>query len=241
MPRLHVNVDHVATVRQARMGSVPDPVAWALECEAAGAHGITCHLREDRRHIQDDDVRRLREKVRTLLNLECSLAEEMVGIALESGANCVCIVPEKREEVTTEGGLDVISEVARIRRVVPLFERAGAALSLFVDPDIEQLSTAADAGVGVVELHTGFYANVSGFARDRELDRLRRAALFARGLGLQVNAGHGLDYRNVTAVAQLEGVEELNIGHSIVGRALFDGVHPAVQEMLALIERGGYA
>ena len=241
MPRLHVNVDHVATVRQARKGSVPDPVAWALECEAAGAHGITCHLREDRRHIQDDDVRRLREKVRTLLNLECSLAEEMVGIALESGANCVCIVPEKREEVTTEGGLDVISEVARIRRVVPLFERAGAALSLFVDPDLEQLSTAADAGAGVVELHTGFYSNVSGFARDRELDRLRRAALFARGLGLQVNAGHGLDYHNVAAVAQLEGIEELNVGHSIVRRALFDGVHSAVQEMLALIGGGAYA
>lgn len=241
MPRLHVNVDHVATVRQARGGSAPDPIAYALECEAAGAHGITCHLREDRRHIQDEDVRRLREKVRTLLNLECSLAEEMVGNALESGANCVCIVPEKREEVTTEGGLDVISEVARIQRVVPLFERAGATLSLFVDPDLEQLSTAADAGAKVVELHTGFYANVSGFARDRELDRLRRAALFARGLGLQVNAGHGLDYQNAAAVAQLEGIEELNIGHSIVARSLFDGVHVAVQEMLALIGRGAYA
>jgi len=239
MVRLHVNVDHVATVRQARGGAVPDPVAWALACEEAGAEGITCHLRKDRRHVQDDDVRRLREKVRTLLNLECSLDEEMVGIAVESGANEVCIVPENRQEVTTEGGLDVLKEAPRIRRVVPLFERVNAAVSLFVDPDLEHISTAADLGAAFVELHTGFFANAEGYAKERELDRLRRAATFAREVGLRVNAGHGLNYENVALIARLPGVEELNIGHAIVARAVFVGVETAITDMLRQMGRGG--
>jgi pyridoxine 5-phosphate synthase len=242
MVRLHVNVDHVATLRQARRGTAPDPVAWAVALQEAGADGITCHLRKDRRHIQDEDVRRLRQNVHTLLNLECSLDEEMVGIAIESGANEVCIVPENRQEITTEGGLDVLKEAPRVRRVVPLFARAGALVSLFVDPDLEALSTAADLGATFVELHTGFYANAQGYAKERELDRLRRAATFAAEIGLRVNAGHGLDYENVPPIARLPNLEELNIGHSIVSRALFAGVEGAVTDMLRLIGRaGGYA
>jgi len=234
MPRLHVNVDHVATVRQARRIARPDPVEWALLVERAGAQGITAHLRKDRRHIQDADIARLRRQVTTLLNLESSLDEEMLALALESGADEVCLVPENRAEITTEGGLDVLAERQRLARALPRFRARGIAVSLFVDPEAAQLEAAAALEADFVELHTGAYANAAGAARTRELARLEAGARQARALGLRVNAGHGLDYDNVAAVALLPHVEELNIGHSIVARALFVGVDAAVREMLAL-------
>jgi len=234
MARLHVNVDHVATVRQARRITRPDPVAWALEAEAAGAQGITCHLRKDRRHVQDEDVRLLRERIATLLNLEASLDEEMVERALASGADEVCLVPENRREITTEGGLDVIAEHERLTAAVPRFRERGMLVSLFVDPDAAQLAAAAALGAIFVELHTGAYANAGGDGRAHELERLARGAEEAHRLGLRVNAGHGLDYDNVTPVAALPWLEELNIGHAIVARALFTGVRAAVAEMREL-------
>jgi pyridoxine 5-phosphate synthase len=237
MPHLHVNIDHVATLRQARRGAHPDPVEWALAVEEAGAHGITCHLRKDRRHIQDADVRNLRARIRTVLNLECSLDPEMVGLALESGAQAVCIVPERREELTTEGGLDVRAEHGRLERVVPLFAQRKALVSLFIDPDPAQVEASADLGVPFVELHTGSYASARGADRQRELERLLGAARLAQKRGLRVNAGHGLDYDNVSAVARIEGVVELNIGFAIVSRALFCGASSAVRDML--LEIGG--
>ena len=236
-PRLHVNVDHVATLRQARRGMTPDPIAWAEAALRAGADGITVHLRKDRRHIQDRDVRELRARVNSVLNLEASLDEEMIAHALESGADAICLVPETREELTTEGGLDVAREESRIARVVPQFAERRALVSLFVDPDRAQLEAAARTGAPFVELHTGTYAEASGAARERELVRLVEAASLARSLGLRVNAGHGLDLANTPAVARIPCVEELNIGYSIVGRALFVGVEGAVREMLACMGR----
>jgi pyridoxine 5-phosphate synthase len=238
MPRLHVNVDHVATVRQARRGARPDPVEWALAAEAAGVHGITCHLRKDRRHVQDADVRALRNAIRTLLNLESSLDPEMLALALESGADEVCLVPENRQEITTEGGLDVLGERGRLEPAVAELRQAGILVSLFVDPDPAPLEAAAALGADFVELHTGAYANAApGAARERELARLVRSAELGRRLGLRINAGHGLDYENVRPIARLPGVEELNIGHSIVARALFSGVEAAIHSMLALVEQ----
>lgn len=239
MPRLHVNIDHVATVRQARRALQPDPIAWALAAEEAGADGITCHLRKDRRHIQDADVTRLRASIGTLLNLETSLDPEMVAIALESGAEAICIVPENRKEVTTEGGLDVATERSRLAQALPRFADTGAAVSLFVDPEVDALEGAARLGAPFVELHTGRYANADGDARARELERLRDAAARGRELGLRINAGHGLDYENVHDVSILEGVEELNIGHAIVARSLMVGVERAVRTMLAAMGSGG--
>ncbi len=239
LPRLHVNVDHVATVRQARRADAPDPVRWALRAERAGAHGITCHLRKDRRHVQDADVVRLRAEVTTLLNLESSLDAEMIDLALESGADEICLVPENRQEVTTEGGLDVLRERPRLGETLPHFHERGMQVSLFVDPEHDQLAAAADLGADFVELHTGAYANASGDERAAELDRLGTAAVRAHELGLRVNAGHGLDYRNVVPVARLPHVEELNIGHSIVSHALFVGVEAAIREMLALTNDDG--
>lgn len=234
MPRLHVNVDHVATVRQARRIERPDPVEWAVLAERAGAHGITCHLRRDRRHLQDADVPRLRQRVR-LLNLETCLAVEMLAHALASGADEVCIVPENRAEVTTEGGLDAAGERARLSEVLPRFRERGMLVSLFVDPDPRQLEAAAVLEADFVELHTGAYANASGQARTRELERLTAGAIRAHELGLRVNAGHGLDYENVAPVAALPQVEELNIGYAIIARSLFAGAETAVREMLALV------
>jgi pyridoxine 5-phosphate synthase len=241
MPRLHVNVDHVATVRQARRGREPDPVDWALRAEQAGAHGITCHLRKDRRHIQDEDVRRLRAELTTLLNLESSLDEEMIEIALESGADEVCLVPENRQEITTEGGLDVVAERERLERELPRLAERGILASLFVDPEPRQIEAAAGLGAPFVELHTGRYANAELAERARELERLRDAARRAHGLGLRVNAGHGLDLVNVGAVARLPHVEELNIGHAIVSRSLSVGVETAIREMLDRIKAPGDA
>lgn len=239
MPRLHVNVDHVATLRQARRGRSPDPVEWALAAERAGAHGITVHLRKDRRHIQDGDVARLRERVTTLLNLESSLDEEMLGLAVSSGAEAFCLVPENRAEITTEGGLDVARERGRLAEAVPRLRESGGVVSLFVDPDPAALEGAREVGAAFVELHTGAYANARGAAREAELARLVDAARRAHELGLRVNAGHGLDYDNVAPVAALPHVEELNIGHAIVSHALHVGVARSIAEMLAAIRTSG--
>ncbi len=235
-PRLHVNVDHIATIRQARREAFPDPVEWALRCEAAGAHGITCHLRKDRRHVQDADVPRLRAAVTTLLNLECSLNPEMLDIAEASGAEAFCLVPEGRLEITTEGGLDVIAEIARLRDAIPRLKEAGGAVSIFIDPDPRQLDAAAALDAPFVELHTGSYANADATDQPSELARLVAATAHARSIGLRVNAGHGLDYDNVKPVAAIDGIEELNIGFAMIARAAFEGVDESVRTMLRLIE-----
>jgi pyridoxine 5-phosphate synthase len=235
MPRLHVNIDHVATLRQARRERFPDPVDWALRAERAGAEGITAHLRKDRRHIQDADVRELRKRIATRLNLEMSLDAEMSALALRSGADAFCIVPENRAEVTTEGGLDAVSERKRLAAIVPKLARRGAEVSLFVGPDREQIQAASSSGAAFVELHTDTYARATGAARRRELERLRAAAIFAHELGLRVNAGHGLDYENVEPIAALPWVEELNIGFAIVARSVFTGVDEAVRTMARLV------
>ncbi len=231
VPRLGVNVDHVATVRQARGGTEPDPVAAAVLAEQAGADGITVHLREDRRHIQERDVRVLRGFVRRL-NLELALEAEVVRIACELRPHAACLVPERREEVTTEGGLDCTRDPERLADVVGRLRDVGAEVSVFIDPDVGQLRAALAAGATAVELHTGRYAQARpGRAREVALAELRMAAVAALEIGLHVHAGHGLDYRNVAAVARLDGVEELNIGHAIVARALSVGMGGAVREM----------
>jgi pyridoxine 5-phosphate synthase len=233
--KLHVNVDHVATVRNARGGVQPDPVTAALACELAGAHGITCHLREDRRHITDRDVRLLREQVKTLVNLEMACTEEMIGIALATRPEIVTLVPEKREERTTEGGLDLARSRAAIASAIERLAAAGIEVSLFVDPELEHVRLARELGAPRIELHTGDYSHARGVAAERELERLAAAAEEGVGQGLHVAAGHGLDYPNVAAVAALPGVSELDIGHAIISRALFSGMERAVRDMLALV------
>ena len=236
MPRLHVNIDHVATLRQARRGVAPSPLEAAAACEAAGARGITVHLREDRRHIQDADVRALRASVRTLLNLELAATEEMTAIACDVRPDEACIVPERRAELTTEGGLDLRSARAALERQIPRLQDAGVLVSLFVDPDESAADAAAELGADFVEFHTGSYAHAAGSAREAERARLERAARRAPERGLRVNAGHGLDRDNVAAIARLPHVEELNIGYSIVCRAVFVGLDRAVREMIERIE-----
>lgn len=231
MPRLHVNIDHVATLRQARRSQEPDPVLAAGICELAGANGITVHLREDRRHIQDRDVRVLRQTVKTLLNLEMALTGEMVALALEVKPDQVCLVPEKREELTTEGGLDTAAREGALAEALPGLRAAGIEVSLFVDPQPKAIEAAARVEADYVELHTGAYANARAEAREQERKRLQTAAEYAHSLGLRVNAGHGLDYDNVIAVAQLPHVEELNIGYAIMCRAMYVGLDQAVREM----------
>ena len=235
--RLHVNVDHVATLRQARREAFPDPVAWARGCLEAGADGITCHLRRDRRHVQDRDVERLRGELETFLNLECSLHPEMLALARTSGADAFCLVPESRQEITTEGGLDVAAERARLADAIPVLTGAGGVVSLFVDPDPAQLDAAREVGAPFVELHTGAYANAHPGERPAELERLRGAARHARSIGLRVNAGHGLDHDNVRPIAEIEGIEELNVGFALVARAVFVGVEASVREMLEAMGR----
>jgi len=232
MPRLGVNIDHVATLRQARRGWVPDPVQAALIAQQAGAHGITAHLREDRRHIQDRDLTRLKRVLRIPLNLEMSVVPEIVRIACRLRPAKACLVPERRRELTTEGGLDAAGRQQAVRRAVSKLSVKGIEVSLFIGPDPRQIQAAKETGASVVELHTGTYAHAKGRRKKRELARLRSAARLAHRLGLQVNAGHGLDYENTRAVARLPYVEELNIGHSIVSRAVFSGMKEAVREML---------
>jgi len=231
MPRLHVNIDHVATVRQARKSQQPDPVFAAGLCELAGANGITAHLREDRRHIQDRDIRLLREVVKTLFNLEMAYTPEMIKLAHEIRPDQVCLVPEKREELTTEGGLDLPSMPDSFAGDIKALQDKGIDVSLFIDPDPNLIEAAADVDATFIELHTGAYANAKGKKRENELKRLTTAAIYAHELGLRVNAGHGLDYDNVMAIAQIPFIEELNIGYAIIGRAVYVGLDQAVREM----------
>jgi pyridoxine 5-phosphate synthase len=232
---LGVNIDHVATLRQARGGRSPDPLLAALVAEQWGADSITLHLREDRRHIQDRDVRALRAALQTRMNLEVAATPEMIAIALEVQPADVCLVPEKRAEVTTEGGLDVAAQRAAIASACRRLGDGGIRVSLFIDPDPEQVDAAAAAGAPAVELHTGAYAEARGPERARELTRLAAAAERAAAASLVVNAGHGLDYHNVQPVAAIPVIEELNIGHAIVARAVMSGLGPAVAEMKRLM------
>jgi pyridoxine 5-phosphate synthase len=236
MIRLGVNIDHVATIRQARGGREPDPAWAAAIAELAGADGITVHLREDRRHIQDRDLRVLRETVQTRLNLEAAVAPEIVAIALEVRPDQVTFVPERREELTTEGGLDVLGQRDRVAEAVARCRDAGLSVSLFIDPDPAQVAAARDLGAEAVELHTGRYADAAeGPARARELEALASAGREAVAAGLHLHAGHGLNYQNTPDVARLPRMAELNIGHSLVARAVFVGLGRAVREMKALI------
>ncbi len=236
---LGVNIDHVATLRQARHTLFPEPVQAALVAEQAGADAITLHLREDRRHIQDRDVEILRGMLQTRMNLEMAATDEMLAIALRHRPQDCCLVPERRRELTTEGGLDVAGNLSRMREVCAALADGDVQVSLFVDPDRGQLDAAAAAGAPVVEIHTGRYADaVSRQARAEELERIREAVAHGLALGLQVNAGHGLDYHNVKAIAAIAGIRELNIGHAIIARALFDGLERAVREMKRLMQEG---
>ena len=228
---LGVNIDHVATLRQARRARYPDPLHAALLAEEAGADSITLHLREDRRHIQDRDVTMLREALQTRMNLEMAMTEEMIRIAQKVLPQDCCLVPESRQELTTEGGLDVAGQGARVGDAVQALGGAGIRVSLFIDPDLAQIEAAQRAGAPVIELHTGTYADSTGAARAREFERLHGAAKFAARLGLIVNAGHGLNYHNVEPIAAIPEIVELNIGHAIVARAVFDGLAKAVRDM----------
>jgi pyridoxine 5-phosphate synthase len=232
---LGVNIDHVATLRQARRGRYPDPVHAALTAEMAGADSITLHLREDRRHVQIQDVRAVRDLQKTHMNLEMAVTDEMIDIARVIRPSDCCFVPEKRQEITTEGGLDVRGQVQRIKEATTLLTGQGIRVALFIDPDPPQIEAAAQAGAPAVELHTGPYADSTGSRQAAELERLRSGAQFAANLGLEVHAGHGLHYHNVQPVAAIKEIVELNIGHSIVARALFAGLAVAVRDMKALM------
>ncbi|EHD20534.1 MULTISPECIES: pyridoxine 5'-phosphate synthase [Brenneria] len=233
---LGVNIDHIATLRNARGTAYPDPVQAAFLSEQAGADGITVHLREDRRHITDRDVRILRQTIQTRMNLEMAVTEEMVNIACELKPHFCCLVPEKRQEVTTEGGLDVAGQQEKMNHAVAGLSRAGILVSLFIDADKRQIDAAVASGAPYIEIHTGAYADaVDEQARQYEFERIREAASYAAGKGLKVNAGHGLTYHNVQAIAALPEMHELNIGHSIIGRAVMSGLSAAVAEMKSLM------
>jgi pyridoxine 5-phosphate synthase len=240
--RLSVNVDHVATIRQARMTDEPDPVWAAVQAELAGAVGITVHLRGDRRHIQDRDVETLRKTVVGCLNLEMKATDEMLGIATRLRPDMCTLVPEGAGEVTTQGGLDVMSEEAAVRKAVGRLKAAGIAVSLFIDPDVVQVGRAKAVGADVVEVHTGIYAEAADAdCARRELEKVRVAAIAAREMGLGAHGGHGLTYRNAHAVARLGEIEEVSIGHSVVARAVVVGMDRAVREMLAVLNPSGQA
>jgi pyridoxine 5-phosphate synthase len=237
MPRLGVNIDHVATVRQARGVLYPDPVAAAGIVELAGADGIVCHLREDRRHIQDRDLRILREIIQTRLNLEMAATEEMIRIALATKPNIVTLVPEKREELTTEGGLDVIKFFPSLKKAIQRLQKGGIPVSLFVDPKKDQIKASEGVGAEVVEIHTGHYCDAkTPLQEDEELKKILDAVAEASHRNLQIAAGHGLNYVNVQRIAEIKEIEELNIGHSIIARAVLVGLDRAVREMIALIK-----
>lgn len=234
---LGVNIDHVATLRQARGTTYPDPVKAALICEQAGAEGITLHLREDRRHIQDDDVRRMRPVLKTRMNLEIAVTDEMVAFATEIKPHHVCFVPEKRQEVTTEGGLDVVGHFADIKAATQALTAIGCDVSLFIDPDFAQIDAAIACGAPTIELHTGAYADAeSGAEQQAELERIVKGAEYAAAQGLVVNAGHGLNLDNVAAIAAIPQIHELNIGHSIIAESVFVGLAQAVKDMKAAIQ-----
>lgn len=232
---LGVNIDHIATLRQARGTSYPSPIEGALLCEKSGADSITLHLREDRRHIQDQDVEILREKLATKMNLEMAATDEMVSIASSVKPQDCCLVPEKREELTTEGGLDVASQISRMRNVCAQLAESDITVSLFIDADKTQIDAAKECGAPVIELHTGHYADFTGDEKDNEFRRIASMATYAHSIGLQVNAGHGLTLENTKPIAQLPEIVELNIGHSIVARAVFVGLENAVREMKNLM------
>lgn len=237
MITLGVNVDHVATVREARKGIEPDPITAAAICELAGADCITIHLREDRRHIQDRDVRVLTETIQTRINFEMACYKEIQDIALKLKPYSVCLVPEKRQEVTTEGGLDVVSQKEMMKGFVGKFNDAGIIVSMFIDPDIEQVKASKEVGAEFIEIHTGAYANAK---TEKEIDerfhQILEASKTAKDIGLRVNAGHGLNYINVHKICTIPGVEELNIGHSIISRAIYVGLDQAVREMKQIID-----
>ncbi|HUI31830.1 MAG TPA: pyridoxine 5'-phosphate synthase [Candidatus Acidoferrales bacterium] len=235
MKRLSVNIDHVATLRQARGENQPDPVTAALIAELAGASGIVSHLREDRRHIQDDDVYLLRKTLKTKLDLEMAATDEIIDVALDVVPDLVTLVPERRQELTTEGGLDAAAEVSRLKDVTNRFHEKNILVSLFVDPVETQIKAARKAGADFVELHTGEYANAKGNNIMVQLDRIKKGAKFANKLGLKVNAGHGLNYSNLKSVAMIGEIEEFSIGHALISHALFVGMERAVKEMMAIL------
>lgn len=238
MTQLAINVDHVATVRQARGTTEPDPVTAAGICELAGAAGIVVHLREDRRHIQDRDVQLLRQTIKTRMNLEMGATKEMISIAQDLGPDMVTLVPEKRQELTTEGGLDVLGQQKKISKAIEKLGQKNIPVSLFVDPDVEQIAASREAGATYVEIHTGRYSDAtSEEERDLEFNLIEEAAQEAFQMGLRVNAGHGLDYVNTARVAALDTIEELSIGHAVISRAVFVGLDQAVREMLAIIHQ----
>lgn len=238
--KLGVNIDHIATVRQARKGIEPDPVAVIPIIEMAGADGITMHLREDRRHIQDRDVFLAKHIIKTSLNLEMSIDDEIVKIALEVVPNEVCIVPERREEITTEGGLDIKPIKSKLEEIVKSLKSKGIKVSIFVEPEVSVIDLAKEVGADYVELHTGKYSNSKGDEVLLELNRIREAAKYAYSIGLGVNAGHGLNYKNTYEIALIPEIETLNIGHSIISRAIYVGIRQAVVEMKDIIIRGYY-
>jgi pyridoxine 5-phosphate synthase len=234
--RLGVNIDHVATVRNARGGPTPDPIRAALIAQAAGADGITAHLREDRRHISDEDIARLSRDLEIPLNLEMAATDEMLAIALKARPHAACIVPEKREERTTEGGIDVVGHFARLKPIVSALSAAGIRVSMFIEPDRKQLDAARELGAPVVELHTGAYANASGAAQEKLLKHIDNAAEFGADLGLEIHAGHGLTFENVKPIAVIPHIRELNIGHFLIGEAIFIGLTDSVQKMRRLMD-----
>jgi len=237
MIRLGVNVDHVATVRQARRAEYPDPLEAALLAERAGADGITVHLREDRRHIQERDVERLRSKITTKINLEMAVTPAMVAFAAQLRPADACFVPEKREELTTEGGLDVVAHEAKVTDAVRTLQSCGVQVSLFVDPVKVQIECAKRTGAHAIEIHTGSFCNAESSTREKERAEIANAAALAARLGLEVHAGHGLDYQNVLPIAQIPEIVEFNIGHSIIARAVIVGIEQAVREMKQLLAR----
>jgi pyridoxine 5-phosphate synthase len=237
--RLGVNIDHVATVRNARGGDNPDPVRAALLAQEAGADGITAHLREDRRHISDADIARLSKGLRIPLNLEMAATDEMLAIALKHRPHACCIVPEKREERTTEGGIDAAGQFDRLKPLVTQLVGAGIRVSMFIEPDRKQLDASRALGAPVTELHTGAYAHASGEARERELARIREAAAYGASIGLEIHAGHGLTYENVTPIAAIPQVVELNIGHFLIGEAIFVGLNNAMARMRGMMREAG--
>jgi pyridoxine 5-phosphate synthase len=235
MPKLGVNIDHVATLRQARLGRCPDPLYAAILSERAGASSIVAHLRQDRRHIQDADIKRLCGRFRTKFNLEMSLAAQILKIACKIKPFQVTLVPEKREELTTEGGLDVVANFKKVCQALSMFKRNGIRVSLFIDPDKDQIDAASSAGAKIIELHTGRYAgSVNIRQKNKYFNQIKDAVIYAKQKGLIVNAGHGLDYANVKRIASIKGVNELNIGYSIIAKALYVGLYAAVKEMRQL-------
>ena len=238
---LGVNIDHVATLRQARGTLYPEPIQAALVAEQSGADGITAHLREDRRHIQDRDIYLLKELLHTRLNLEMAVTDQMIGIALKVQPYACCLVPEKREELTTEGGLDVAGNLQRVQQACEQLAAAGVEVSLFIDPDQRQIDAAVKAGAPVVELHTGCYAEAGNpQQRAEELARIRQAAVYAHSAGLQVNAGHGLNYYNVEAICALPEIVELNIGHAIIAQAVFSGLAQSVRDLKQIMRQARF-